>query len=77
MGRVRCKYGREISCRVLVGKLKGKRPLGRADENTKMDPKQDGMVRAGPPGSRKCLVAGFHEDGHEPSGSTKRRDFLD
>ena len=29
------------------------------------------------PGSGKSLVAGFHEDGHEPSGSTKRRDFLD
>ena len=39
MGGVRCKYGREISCRILVGKLKGKRPLGRAEENTTMDPK--------------------------------------
>jgi len=32
-------YGREISCWVLVGKLKDMRPLGRADESTKMDPK--------------------------------------
>jgi hypothetical protein len=29
------------------------------------------------PGSGKSLVAGFHEDGREPLGSTKLRDFLD
>lgn len=39
IGVVRCKYGREISCRVFVGKLRGKRSLCTADENIKTDPK--------------------------------------
>jgi hypothetical protein len=69
-------------CRVLVGKPKGKRPLGRprrrCEDNIRMDLHEvgcGGMDWIGLAQDRQ--VAGTCECGNEPSGSIKCGKFLD
>ena len=67
-------------CRVLVGKLEGKRPLGRPrrrwGDNMRMDRQEVGcgLNWAGPGYGQ---VADACECGNEPSGSIKSGEFLD
>ena len=65
--------------RVLVGKPEGKRPLGRPRhkwEDITMDLQEVGcgLDQAG---SGQGQVVGSCDCGNEPSGSIKRREFLD
>jgi hypothetical protein len=68
--------------KILVGKPKGKRPLGRLRhrcyDNMIMDFKERqescGMDSSG---SAEGQVAGCYEHGNEPRGSTKGGEFLD
>jgi hypothetical protein len=65
--------------KVLVGKPKGKRPLGRSRfrwEDIKMDLQEVG-VRTGSSWLRIGTVVGTHECSNEPSGCMKCREFLD
>jgi len=68
--------------RVLVGKPEGKRPLGRPrrrwEDNIKMDLQEVGCgVWTGSSWLRKGTRGGTCESVNEPSGSTKRGEFLD
>jgi len=71
---------RRVACRVLVGKPKGKRPLGRHRRTWEGYIKKDLPV-VGWDHRLKWLrigqVAGSCECGYEPSGSRKRGEFLD
>jgi hypothetical protein len=67
--------------RVLVGRPEGKKPLGRPrhrwEDNIKMDLREmriDGCDLDSA-GAGQCPVAGFCENGNEPSGSIKKGYF--
>jgi hypothetical protein len=73
---------RRGTCRVVVGKREGRRPLGRArhgwEDNIKMDLQDVGWGHGlDVSGSEQGQVVGSCKHGNEPSGSIKCMEFLE